>query len=73
MLNILMRTVVRWSSCAARGLHRVWDESRTAQEVLAEINTPWRHDGELRWRRGSGGWELHGSRLPDLPKKAGTC
>lgn len=62
--TIQMRTVVRWSSCVARGVRRAWDESEAAQEVLVEINTPWRRDGELRWRHGAHGWELDGNRLP---------
>jgi hypothetical protein len=70
-----MRTTVRWSSCVARGVRRAWNESQAAQQALAEINTPWRHEGELRWRRGSRGWELHGNRLADIPiepQQAGT-
>jgi len=65
VLTSQMRTIVRWSSCVAGGVRRAWNESEAAQEVLAEINTPWRRDGELRWRRGARGWELDGNRLPE--------
>jgi hypothetical protein len=50
-----------------RGLRRVWDETVAAQEALIEINTPWRKEGELRWVRRGGGWELHGSQVPAAP------
>jgi hypothetical protein len=59
--------IVRMFSRALRVIRRAWDESIAAHETLIEINTPWRHDGELRWQRRSGGWELHGHRVPDLP------
>jgi hypothetical protein len=55
--------VTRTIALVAQGIRRAWADSLAAQEGLVEINTPWRHDGELRWRRGSRGWELHGSRL----------
>jgi hypothetical protein len=58
VLNIWMRTIVRWSSCVARWVRGAWEESEAAQEVLAEIDTPWRRDGELRWRRGPRSWEF---------------
>ena len=57
--------IVRLFSRALRGIRRAWYESLAAHEALVEINTPWRHDGELRWQRRCGGWELHGSRLCD--------
>jgi hypothetical protein len=65
--DVVIRTIVRWFFRAVRTVRRAWDESQAAQEALVEINTPWRHDGELRWRRGSRGWELHGDRLASVP------
>lgn len=63
----MLNAIVRCSSCFARGLRRAWHDSEAAQELLAEINAPWRQYGELRWRRGSHGWELLGDHLPDVP------
>ncbi len=57
---------VRLFSGALRVIRRAWDESVVAHETLIEINTPWRYDGDLRWQRRGGGWELHGNQLPDL-------
>ncbi|HZC69608.1 MAG TPA: hypothetical protein VE442_02830 [Jatrophihabitans sp.] len=67
MLIVVLRTIARLARGVARALRRAWNDTRAAQELLVDINTPWRHDGELRWRRGSSGWELHGNRLPEVP------
>ena len=69
MLDAVIRTIAHWFFRAVRGVRRAWGESQAAQEALVEINMPWRHDGALRWRRGSGGWELHGDRLAAAPTR----
>ena len=69
MLEAVIRTIAHWFFHAVRGVRRAWGESQAAQEALVEINTPWRHHGDLRWRRGSRGWELHGDRLAGVPTR----
>jgi hypothetical protein len=59
--NPVRRALPRWSAAVARGLRHAWAQSEAAQEAIFEINTPWRHDGPLRWRPGNRGWELHGT------------
>ena len=63
----MTKPITRLLSRVARALRHAWDQSVAAQELLIEINTPWRKDGEFRWVRRGGGWELHGSRLPEIP------
>jgi hypothetical protein len=63
----VVRFVGRALSSAWRGMGSAWHESQAAQNSLLVINTPWQHDGELRWRRGVRGWQLHGSTLATIP------
>jgi hypothetical protein len=63
----VINPITRLLSRVARVVRHAWSQSLAAQELWIEINRPWRKDGEFRWVRRGGGWELQGSRLPEIP------
>lgn len=78
--GVAVRTVLQWPLLARRGarllrtalvrvgtvLAKAWRDNVYAQQRWLELQSPWDHEGPLRWRRAPGGYRLVGAQLPSV-------